>query len=1188
MQTLDPTAITLSDFNLIEASAGTGKTYTITALYLRLVLEKQIPVKNILVVTYTNAATKELRERIRSRLMDMLRIFLAANAPTDDALAAHLLAFHADRELSIRCLRNALRGFDEASIYTIHGFCKRVLADNAFESGMPFVSELKADTNELLQEIVEDFWRREFYPASSVIVQYLLDTKTSPNSLLQQIKPHLGKPYLRIVTPPGTADGAGLEEAFNYAFAAALNIWREQRPVIEELLLTSAALNRNSYNPISIPQWIEAMQTYLDMQPPRLARFAKFDRFMRSTIESATKKGRQVPEHEFFNACENLAQAGDALADHYRYQIPVKLLDYCEQELTTRKQREQVQSYDDLLLNLHRALSPKSALAKKLSAALQQRYKAALIDEFQDTDPVQYEIFQRIYAASALPVFLVGDPKQAIYSFRGADIFAYLTARRTIQHLHTLEVNWRSAPALLTALNTLFGAVKKQPFLFDGIPFHAARPPARPHPVSLLINGAAPAPLQLWFMPKHSGEPISKTKAKQCAAQATAAEIARLLQLGADGRATIGNRALGGGDLAVLVRTHQEGRLMRSALLRLNVPSVQYADDSVWVSAEAQQLQWLLEAVAEPNHEGRLRALLASALHGVTGEDLYALREDEAAWTQWLEKFQNYQLIWREHGFMRFFRTWLVTENVAQRLLSFHDGERRLTNLLHLAELAHRASRHHPNPANLCKWLSDSRSAPNTQEEQQQLRLESDAHLVRIVTVHKSKGLEYEIVFCPFLWDGNLKIGKDATLLYHDAQHPQQTILAIGADKKHPGWPAARREAMAENLRLFYVAMTRAKQCAYLVWGQMKDAETAAPAWFLHQPPAVGASQDALEVCATRFKTLNAPAFQDELYQHFAAQPAVITMQCLQGVVEEQRYQAPAAPPPLLQARTLQRKLRDMRRIGSFSTLTAELAADDRDYDISSAAPAMPASTALNPFTFPRGARAGSCLHALLQHLDFCNRQRAQLEAQVQRSLRRHSFDAELWTAPLADWVEQILATPLDTDGLTLNTVSVGRRSDEMEFFYPVKRLEAAALRDLLQRHGYSIDPYRTMLERLDFRPLHGYMRGFIDLVFEAQGRFYLVDYKSNWLGESSAAYQQAQLAPAMAHKNYVLQYLIYSVALHRYLRLRVANYSYERHFGAVFYLFLRGMQPALGADYGVFSARPSADLLQALEALLL
>ncbi len=823
MERLDALNTPLAGFNLIEASAGTGKTYTITALYLRLVVEAQIPVNRILVVTYTNAATKELRDRIRNRLVEIRQAFLDNQAANNDELAQRLLQFMPDRDRAIRRLNNALRGFDEAAIFTIHSFCKRVLGDHAFESGLSFDTELLADTRDLLQEIVEDFWRRAFYPGSPVVVQYFLDQKASPETLLRQIEPHLGKPYLHMVTPNGAADGPALEQAFGTAFAQARTLWQQERPAIEALLLSSSALNRQKYRLDSLPLWFEAMELYLNATPPRVARFEKFAQFATHILEKSLRKNQAAPHHAFFDACEALNSAADALVDYYRYQVPVQLLAYCNEQLAIRKRRDQVQSYDDLLLDLHAALHhPRRGAI--LTKTLNRCYVAALIDEFQDTDPVQYEIFHRIYAGTEQPVFLVGDPKHAIYSFRGADIFAYLTARRDTARQQTLEVNWRSDPRLLTALNALFGAVRERPFLVEGIPFHQAIPAEKARD-RLQIKDGSGAALQLWLLDKAATGPLSKGIASEQAAQATAAEVTRLLNLGARGQARIGDQPLTGGNIAVLVRNHRQGRLMRRHLLQLNVPSVQHAADSVLMTDEARQLEWLLAAVAEPGHEGRVRTALASGLFGLDGMELYRLREDEQAWTRWLEKFQDDRLLWQDYGFMRFFRAWLIRERVPQRLLAFRDGDRRLTNLLHLAELLQRASRVHPGIADLLKWLSDNRRLPAHKDEEQQLRLESDENLVRIVTVHKSKGLEYDIVFCPFLWDGRLQAGgKGEALLYHDPEDSRRSILVMGAGEDDPAVALARREEMAENLRLFYVALTRAKQRCYLVWGQIKGA----------------------------------------------------------------------------------------------------------------------------------------------------------------------------------------------------------------------------------------------------------------------------------------------------------------------------------------------------------------------------
>ena len=1196
MQRLDPLCISLAGLNLIEASAGTGKTYTITALYARLVVEAGIPVSRILVVTYTNAATKELRDRIRTRLSDLRLAFLRGRAAEHDELATRLLDLLPDRELAIRRLNNAVRGFDEAAIFTIHGFCKRVLGDNAFESGLSFETELMTDTHDLLQEIAEDFWRREFYAGSPLLVQYLLEKKQSPETLLAQVERYLGKPYLQVITSPGEEDGAVLEQNFATAFQQARVIWLGEHAEITDLFARDKALNGNIYRKNSIPSWLQMMHAYLSAETPTLALFDKFAHFTTRKLQDkkSVKKGQIAPQHPFFDACEALVKARDALVYYGQHRIPVKLLEYCNSEMAIRKRQQHIQSYDDLLLDLHQALGhPQQGTA--LIETLRRRYAAALIDEFQDTDPVQYAIFRAIYGGTTKPVFLVGDPKQAIYSFRGADIFAYLSARHDTPKTqrHTLDVNWRSDPRLLTALNALFGTAQDGPFLFNDIPFHPAIPAELKQHEPLWIQGRQEPPLQIWLLEPDGDKPVNKDAANHKAARATAAEIARLLNLGARDQARIGERSLTGGDIAVLVRSHRQGRLIRKALLQLGVPSVQHADDSVFASDEASQLYWLLAAVAEPGNEGRLRTVLASDLFGLSGDELYRLSEMEQSWTEWLEKFQDYRQLWREHGFMRFFRAWLSGEKVAQRLLAFRDGERRLTNLLHLAELLHLASQNHPGMADLLKWLSDRQRAPTNKDEEQMLRLESDENLVRIVTVHKSKGLEYPLVFCPFLWDGRLHAEKDqSALLYHDPSAVNRAILAIGVDEQHPARQQALREEMAENLRLFYVALTRAKQRCTLVWGKIKDAETAPPAWLLHHPPVVGPSQDRLEVARQRFEAITAPALRNELQTVFATAGEAVAITPLPEA-SAAPYQPPTTTEPTLAARTFSGAPLEFWRIGSFTTLTAGQSIEAPDHDLSTTLPeAIAEESILVPrksiFDFPRGARAGICLHALFERLDFAQiEDYERVEALVSRTLEGHGLDAVEWTPVVADLAQRVLATPLNQDGLCLAEVSADRRLNELEFSYPLANLRADALRKVLERHGQNIGPFQEMIENLEFSPLRGYMKGYIDLVFEADGRFWLVDYKSNWLGAETAAYRGERLAAVMAREAYVLQYLIYTVALHRYLQWRLPDYDYQRHFGGIFYLFLRGMDPVLGAECGVFHDRPAPALVLALDHLM-
>ena len=564
---------------------------------------------------------------------------------------------------------------------------------------------------------------------------------------------------------------------------------------------------------------------------------SNFERFTARRLATALKRGHQPPQHPFFTACDRLAAAHEPLSASYTqrcYALKVALWEFCQQELRRRKRRRQAVSYDDLLLNLEEALQ--SPQGHELAAALRHRYPVALIDEFQDTDPVQYRIFRQVYQGTTAPVFFVGDPKQAIYSFRGADVFAYLRACRDVDHHYTLDVNWRSDPGLIQAVNTLFASAHR-PFLFDDITFHPVQP-APQQAEALHEHGCQVSELRLWFLEgREDGRRVSKTDATFLAAQATAAEIARLLTLGAHGAAQVGSRPLSGGDIAVLVRTHREGRVVRDALLRQRVASVQLGQDNVFNSWEAMELERVLRAVANPSSESLVRGALATVMLGHTGEQIYAMPEDEQLWEDRVAAFYDYHYLWRDRGFASMLRTLLSQEHVAPRLLGFQDGERRLTNLLHLAELLQAAAdRQRTGMEGLLKWLEERRRTEASDDEEEQLRLESDEHLVKIVTIHKSKGLEYPIVFCPFLWSGGLWSRKEPTLSFHHPDAEYQPVLDLGSTRLDASRAYACHEEVAENLRLLYVALTRARHCCYIVWGAVSDMETAPLAWLLHQP----------------------------------------------------------------------------------------------------------------------------------------------------------------------------------------------------------------------------------------------------------------------------------------------------------------------------------------------------------------
>ena len=674
---------------------------------------------------------------------------------------------------------------------------------------------------------------------------------------------------------------------------------------------------------------------------------------------------------------------------------------------------------------------------------------------------------------------------------------------------------------------------------------------------------------------------MAKGEATRRAATATAAEIASLLRLADAHRARLGDRDLEGSDIAVLVRSHRQGRLMGDALARLGVPSVQQAEDSVFASPEAEQLRRVLLAVAEPGRDDIVRAALGTELLGMPGEELVRLLTADAEWATRVETFHGYHRLWREHGFARMFRALAAAEEIAPRLLALADGERRLTNLLHLGELlADEAARQPRGLEALSEWMATRAADPHPESEEQQLRLESDEHVVKIVTIHKSKGLQYPIVFCPFLWDGRLFAEREHDVACHDQTHDDRATLEMEADGQSPLRVQACREELAESLRLLYVALTRAEQRCTVVWGPGNDSPTSPLFWLLHGTEA----GDQIGALRARMKALDDAALRrrlDDLAERSDGGIRVDMLPAGRG----QRLRSRATDAESLVARTLERPVPAGWGLASFSALASARTAEGPDHDADVAvAPTDEAPAERNGFTFPSGARAGSCLHAILERLDFADAAPDRRRQVIARELHRFGFSSD-WLPAVEAMIGRVLGTALDDAGrLRLADVPRERRLDELEFTYPLARFDVAGLGALLREHAFTDGPLGDVLGSLGFAPVNGFMRGFIDLVFEADGRYWLADYKSNWLGPTLDDYAAERLPAVIARETYWLQYLIYTVVLHRLLRLRLPDYDYDRHVGGVLYLFLRGMDPARGAACGVFRDRLARALVEGLD----
>ncbi|ALC16835.1 DNA helicase/exodeoxyribonuclease V, beta subunit [Desulfuromonas soudanensis] len=1189
--------------HLIEASAGTGKTFTIAGLFVRLVLERRLAVKEILVVTFTEAATEELRDRIRRRLREALTALVAGES-ADPFLGALLGKIpKTEEDASREVLRQALNAFDEAAIHTIHGFCQRVLSESAFESGSLFDTELVIDERPLLQEVVDDFWRIRFHGASPTFLAYL-QSKTlqvggrseafSPEALARFAAPFLGKGVLRVIPETAPPDVAALEESCSKKFSRLQAEWARSGGEVRSLLLGQSVLHKGSYKPANLPGWIVGLEDYLAgdlVLPP----FEKFDKFRAPALAKGTTKGNQVPTHLFFELCEDLGADLERLEKGYDGALLVlkrELLEYAAAELRRRKKEQNIRSFDDLLFDLQRALDGSGG--KELARTLVGKYPAALIDEFQDTDPIQYRIFGSIYPGPDATLFFIGDPKQAIYSFRGADIYAYLTAARDVEGCHSLGTNWRSTPDLVAAVNTLFGC-HPRPFYLEGIPFQEVNAADRNRENRLVLpDEMSAAPLQLWYAPcAGEGSFIGKGEADEFLPLAVAGEIVRLLEASRAGTAFFRDGAEGPkrtvvpGDMAVLVRTNREARLLQEALRQVRVPSVLQSAESLFASREASELLQVLAAVAQPALEGGVRGAMVTEMLGVTGNGLAALIADEGAWEERLERFIEYHELWLRHGFIVMARTLLSREGVRERLLVFDDGERRVTNLLHCLEVLHRASLEQGLGVDgLMKWFA-RQLEERSEREEYQIRLETDALAVKLVTIHKSKGLEYPIVFCPYSWRGTRSKGGSA--VFHDPSQADALTLDLGSEDLESNCILEEKEILAENLRLLYVALTRARHRCYLVWGSFRDGETSALGYLLHP----GADEDAPQGWTARLKGLDEQARRRELAALVESSGGTLALCDLPAPSPAPlgRLENAGAQPA---CRTFAGTISSDWRMTSFSALVSgtshggESPVWDETGPPSPQAPTGPAG-GLSIFDFPRGARPGSCLHEIFEELDFKNSDPAGRRRVIEEKLADYGFDLK-WGEGVLEMVDKVLCAPLGDDPtLALQNLGTGEQVAEMEFTLPLEPITSGGLAAIFSRFGADGVPPSLpgQMERLGFVPVRGMLRGFIDLVFMHQGRYYLLDWKSNHLGDRIEDYHQGALEQAMLREHYHLQYHLYTVALHRYLSGRIPGYDYETHFGGVFYLFLRGIDGGRGPDFGIFRNRPPQLLIEGISQYL-
>lgn len=1264
---LDPLRFPLHGSRLIEAGAGTGKTYTIAHLYTRLVMGhgdeetaygRPLRPSEILVVTFTEAATMELRDRIRRRLRETASFFHAGeHRPANDPNLPELYRSvpPGERAAVAQRLEQASEQMDEAAIYTIHGWCLRTLRRYAFESGVPFSLEPGHAAEELLIEAAQDYWRSSFFGLSRPSVEELSRIYPGPEQLLGTVRPLL-RPHagiLRFADLPVdeslTAEAA-LEEAVQLRRRCgsledeARALWRKDRNAVVAILReTRNHLNGRKYPGCreeatfeawlqEIDQWSAEKKVHGD--PPGILR-----KLTLRTISENLNKGGVPPDHPWFTALQEWFDLEDSYEPR---KIAAAIAVHASREISRRfstaKRDHSLLDYDDMPEQLERAL--RGERGEHLAESIRKAHPVAMVDEFQDTDEMQYSILQLIYRFSdnlrEHGVFLIGDPKQAIYRFRGADIHSYLLARKdTVGRHYSLGTNFRSTAPLVYAVNYLFTVASTHPrgaFLFGSgeesdVPFLPAVPQADtvdPSGTEMLFLDGQPAPPVTFWTLEDYPETISSGAYRSAMAEHAARSITGWLSSSHDTGIPTGATARGGlfrtasrerpvkpSDIAVLVRDHMEAAAIREALHRHGVAGVYLsARDSVFATPEAMDMQIWLQALGNPSSEELVRAALATATMALDLEQLERSADDEVLREEALERFVGYHTRSLRDGILPAIRALMQDYHVGPRLLATPGGERALTNVLHLAEWLHETEAATETNEELAQKLARQIVAP---QEEQILRLESDGDCVRIVTVFKSKGLEYEIVVAPFVSmpprDQLGKRSKGASLKPVRWHHEKLgRVLELCPSLSEAAGTALIRETTSEEMRLLYVAITRARHAVYLglapvVRGNGKKPEmhTSGIGYLLTGGEPLQSGEELYEKLRAILREPGAGDIALVPITREGGGAEVMdeaTGEASGSEMREETQDPGGRVDPEESVRVATRRIEEDWWIASYSALrretaytaaagrseapevlSQEIAVDEGEADqephrrVPGRRVTPGGSGALsgsgtpgrdNLHLFPAGSRAGVFWHELLEEVA---RQGFETIRDRPDILRPHVVAAcrtrrwEEWVETILAWIDRFLNHTflLDLPGIdeSFRFGDLTRYRTETEFLFESNRAPTVRIDAVVHEHLYPGEAR----PRLEPTALNGMFKGFIDLVFEYQSRYYLADWKSNRLGDDENAYHPQALHRTMREKRYDLQLALYTLALHRHLTVRLPHYSYEQHMGGGMYLFLRGME---------------------------
>jgi len=1116
--------VELAQSNLIEASAGTGKTYSIAILSLRLILESNIPIQEILMVTFTKSAVAELETRIRSfvRLAHKVSVGVKIDDKLIEKIVDKSILDRGVEETEFR-LKNALLFLDETAILTIHSFCQRTLSEFSFETNQIFGADAMSENElkEITNDEVNQFWRNEVVVLERRLLYFLRQAYLTPEGLLEIIENALsGKQFVTIAPfDPAILSLANqqieiselniLDDNINAAKEAALQY------VVDNLddLLVAVEKNKNAV----------ARFKHLFVDPALL---------LQAIIEL---EGKAVYINTIFASVYELLAPAHIAAESKKQRLNLFLNKFYQfaiaiicKEIEVRKEKSSLLDFDDMIKKLHCAVVVEKN--QSLIKALQSKYKAVFIDEFQDTDKLQYEIFNTLFGSSTI-LFYIGDPKQSIYGWRKADINTYFKAANTVANQYGMNTNYRSNTGIISAQNNFFKPNDTfDTFLFGGsanaIQYTKVAAPIDNKIGKLVYNGQDVTPITI-YEHKNKGEILASV-------------VATVIDLLSNpDNVIIENsvtRLVKPTDIGILVRSNHEGKAIKEMLAHFKIPAITIDDTKLSETIEAKEILFVLQAVYEISASNINKAIL-SGLTGLGIQDVETINEELV-----LSQFKSYEQAWKKEGVYVMLMKFITDYRVKSHLLNTdtNSGTRRLSNLLQLLELLHKmqANRQY-GPSELINWLQKAIEGQANDGDEFQQRIESDEEAVKIVTIHKSKGLEYNIVIAPFL-DINAEIKSMASFRDDGSGDYLFGNSATLTDEQRG---AILTQLEQENRRLIYVAITRSKYKCYINSNTYHSNKNSSLRPF---------------ITALKSEQPEGVAFQSEPTVDFSFRYSS----------GQQQF-----PVEFKKADNFNLSQRNWHKI-SYTYLNPE-------HSLLPKLASGETGDEYNEFIFrklKKGAFTGNLLHYIFEFISFS--ESSQWPKVIANALKRLAPGSQdNYTEKLLELLQHLTETPLSIGGQTFTLAEVNQavRLNEFEFDFVVQPFQAAQISAL------SSTEYPLKVKTFD--AMEGIMNGKMDLFFEKNGKYYILDWKSNWLGDTLADYNTERVGEAMNDNNYHLQYHIYTLAVYKYLSLRLPNFNYERDFGGVIYLFVRGVRK--DGDTGIFYNKVSLDVLEKLAHVL-